>query len=171
MTQSNSSTLPQGYSSGLISSLVCPYPLLQTGLSWEQFSGSTALLPVLVCNVIDLVLAVVTNGSWRYGFLPLTICEISPLVTTSLVNYSSGVISTSVISSRPLGSSNMNLTRFLAALVDHQAWYTQGLTTNDIGDALYAIYVSASENNSNSAGDVNNLLLRELVSLPVLCIV
>ena len=110
----------------------------------------------------------VTNASWKYDFLPLTVCAISPLVTTSLVSYSDGVINTTVINSQPLGSGNTNVTRFLAAIVDYQSRTTQGLTTNIIGDALYSIYVSASGNNSSSTEDVTNLLLWEMVSFPLL---
>ncbi|KAF8440555.1 hypothetical protein L210DRAFT_3669836 [Boletus edulis BED1] len=113
-----------------------------------------------------LTLAVVMNASWRYGFLPLTVCEINPLVTISLVSYSNGVINTSVISSESLDSSNSNLTQLLAAIVNHQSVTTQGLTTNAIGDALYAIYVSASGKNSISAEELIDILLRELVSFP-----
>ncbi|KAI9568244.1 hypothetical protein HD554DRAFT_786507 [Boletus coccyginus] len=142
VTKSNSSTVPQASMSGFISSLVCPYPLRQTGFTWEHFT-------------------VTTNANWRYDFFPLTVCAIDPLVTTSLVSYSNGVIETTVLSSRSLGSSNSNLTQFLAAIIDRQSRTTQGLTTNSIGDALYSIYVSAS-NNSTSPDDVTNLLLREL---------
>ena len=108
----------------------------------------------------------VTNATWKYHVLPLTVCAINPLVTTSLVNYSSGVINTSVIRSRPLGSDNTKLTQFLAAIVDYQSRTTQGLTTNTIGDALYSIYVSTSGNNSSSTHNVTNLLLWEMVSFP-----
>ena len=115
------------------------------------------------------VLAVVTNASWKYSFLPLTVCAINPLITTSRVLYAGGVINTTVINALPLGSSNTNLTRFLAAIVNYQSWNTQGLTTNSIGDALYSIYVSAS--NDNSTNDVTELLLTELVSfLDVICL-
>jgi len=109
-------------------------------------------------------LAVTTNASWKYDFLPLTVCAIDPRVTTSLVSYSGGTINTTVLSSQSLGSSNSNLTQFLAAIIHRQSRTTQGLTTNSIGDALYSIYVSAS-NNSTSPDDVTNLLLRELVSV------
>ncbi|KAF8557447.1 hypothetical protein OG21DRAFT_315030 [Imleria badia] len=143
VTRSNSSTVPQSASSGLISSLVCPYPLGQSGFSWEQFT-------------------VVTNASWKYDFLPLTVCTINPLITTSLVNYSSGAISTTVVGSRSLGSSNTNLTQFLAAIIDYQGRTTQSLTTNSIGDALYSIYVSTSGSNSSSTDDVTEFLLREM---------
>ncbi|KAF8127037.1 hypothetical protein EV363DRAFT_1173348 [Boletus edulis] len=143
VTRSNSSTVPQTSASGFLPFVVCPYPLQQTGLSWEHFT-------------------VVMNASWRYGFLPLTVCEINPLVTTSLVSYSNGVINTSVISSESLDSSNSNLTQLLAAIVNHQSVTTQGLTTNAIGDALYAIYVSASGKNSISAEELIDILLREL---------
>ena len=165
VTQSNSSTVPQVASSGLISSLVCPYPLRQANLSWEHFSEFTALLRAFVCNGINVVVsAVVTNSSWKYDFLPLTVCAITPLVTTSLVRYSNGVLNTTVIDSRSLGSGNTNLTQFLAAIVDYQSRTTQSLTTNTIGDALYSIYVSASGNHSSSTEDVTNILLWEMVS-------
>ena len=108
--------------------------------------------------------AVVTNASWKYDFLPLTVCFVTPLVTTSLVNYSGGIIYTNVTSSRSLGSGNTNLTAFLAAIVDYQSRTTQSLTTNTIGDALYSIYVTTSGNNSSSNDDLNTLLLLEMVS-------
>ena len=167
MTQSNSSTVPQSSSSGFISPLVYPYPL-QSGFSWEQFSEFRAMLRVFVCGVNDiLVLVVVTNASWKYDFLPLTVCTINPLVTTSLVNYSSGAINTTVISSRSLGSSNTNLTQFLAAIIDYQGRTTQSLTTNTIGDALYSINVSTSGSNSSSTDDVTKFLIWKTVSFPI----
>ncbi|KAF8557445.1 hypothetical protein OG21DRAFT_1482311 [Imleria badia] len=143
VTRSNSSTVPQSSSSGFISSLVCPYPLRQTGFSWEQFT-------------------VVTNASWKYDFLPLTVCTINPLVTTSLVSYSNGAINTTVISSQSLGINNTNLTQFLAAIIDYQGRTTQSLTTNSIGDALYSIYVSTSGSNSSSTDDVTKFLIWEM---------
>ncbi|KAF8452876.1 hypothetical protein L210DRAFT_3639318 [Boletus edulis BED1] len=143
VTRSNSSTVPETFSSGFLPFVVCPYPLQQTNLSWEHFT-------------------VAMNASGRYGFLPLTLCEINPLITTSLVSYSNGVIDTTVISSRSLDGGSSNLTQFLAAIVNHQSVTTQGLTTNAIGDALYAIYVSASGKNSISAEELIDLLLREL---------
>ncbi|KAG6380455.1 hypothetical protein JVT61DRAFT_8596 [Boletus reticuloceps] len=143
VTQSNSSTVPQTSSSGFLPFIVCPYPLQQTSLSWEHFT-------------------VTMNASWRYGFLPLTFCEINPLITTSLVSYSNGVINTTVISSRSLDGGSSNLTQLLAAIVNHQSVTTQGLTTNAIGDALYAIYVSASGKDSISAEELIDLLLGEL---------
>jgi hypothetical protein len=165
VTRSNSSTVPQVSLSGLISSLVCPYPLRQSNVSWEHFSEFGALLRAFVCNAINVfVSAVTTNASWKYDFLPLTVCAISPLVTTSLVSYSDGTINTNVISSRSLGSGNTNLTQFLAAIVDYQSRTTQGLTTNTIGDALYSIYVSASGSNSSSTEDLTDLLLWEMVN-------
>ncbi|KAI9568245.1 hypothetical protein HD554DRAFT_786849 [Boletus coccyginus] len=142
VTKSNSSTVPQASMNGFISSLVCPYPLRQTGFSWEHFT-------------------VTTSASWKYDFIPLTVCAIDPLVTTSLVSYSHGTINTTVLGSRSLGSNNSNLTQFLAAVIHRQSRTTQGLTTNSIGDALYSIYVSAS-NNSTNPDDVTNLLLKEL---------
>ena len=166
VTRSNSSTVPQATSSGLISSLVCPYPLRQTNFSWDNFSEFGVLLLAFVCNAVNVFVSVViTNASWKYEFLGLTICTISPLVTTSLVNYSNGVVNTTVSSSRSLGSGNTTLTQFLAAIVDYQSRTTQGLTTNTIGDALYSIYVSASGNHSCSTEDVTNLLLLEMVSI------
>jgi hypothetical protein len=163
-TRSNSSTVPQVSSSGLLSSLVCPYPSRQRNLPWENFSEFRALSRPFVCNASNvLVPAVVTNGSWKYGFLPLTVCTISPLVTISFANYSNGIINTTVMSSQSLGSGNTNLTQFLAAIVDYQSRNTQGLTTNTIGDALYSIYVSASGSTSE---DLTDLLLWEMVSFP-----
>jgi hypothetical protein len=170
VTQSNSSTVPQVFSSGLISSLVCPYPFRQSNLSWENFSEFGALPRPFICNTINaLVPAVVTNASWKYGFLPLTVCTISPLFTTSLANYSNGIINTTVISSRSFGSGNTNLAQFLAAIITYQSRTTQSLTTNTFGDALYSIYVSASSNSSSSTEDVTNVLLLEMVSLPLIC--
>ena len=167
VTRSNSSTVPQVSTSGLITSLVCPYPLQQANLSWEHFSEFSALLRAFVCNAMNVVVsAVVTNASWKYDFLPLTVCVISPLITTSLVNYSNGVINTTVISSRSLGSGNTNLTQFLAATIDYQSQITQSLTTNTIGDALYSIHVATSGSNSFSDEDLTDLLLLEMVSFP-----
>ncbi|KAI9568243.1 hypothetical protein HD554DRAFT_2101097 [Boletus coccyginus] len=142
VTQSNSSTVPQTSTSGFISSLVCPYPLRQSDVSWEHFS-------------------VTTNASWKYDFIPLTVCAIEPHVTTSLVSYSDGAINTTVLSSRSLGSDNSNLTQFLAAIIDYQSRTSQGLTTNSIGDALYSIYVS-NPINETSTEEMTNLLLGEL---------
>ena len=126
------------------------------------------MLRVFVCGVNDiLVLVVVTNASWKYDFLPLTVCTINPLVTTSLVNYSSGAINTTVISSRSLGSSNTNLTQFLAVIIDYQGRTTQSLTTNTIEDALYSINVSTSGSNSSSTDDVTKFLIWKTVSFPI----
>lgn len=165
MTRSNSSTISDSSPTALISSVVCPYPLGQTGLPWEQFSKFMTLFRAFACDATNLILlAVFTNATGRYNFLPQTVCMISPVVTTSFVNYSRGAINTTIISSQPLGSGNRNLTQFLAAIVDYQSRTAQSLTSNSIGDALYSIYISALDNNSSNPEDVANYLVRETVS-------
>ena len=154
-----------------MASLVCPY-LQQTGPSWTTFSEFWSSLRAFVRDATNvLVSAVVTNASWKYDFLPLTLCTINPLITTSLVRYANGVINTTVISSRPIGSGNTNLTQFLAALVDYQSRTTQGLTTNSIGDALYSLYISLSSSNSTTAEHLTDTLLWEMVSFFILSVV
>ena len=41
-------------SSGIISSLVCPYPYQQNTMSWENLSEFGALLRAFVCNAMSL---------------------------------------------------------------------------------------------------------------------
>ena len=87
------------------------------------------------------------------------------------MSYANGVVNMTVLSSRPIGNGNTNLTQFLAALVDYQSRTSQGLTANSIGDALYSVYVSLSSKNSTTAEDLTDTLLWEMVSFFILFMV
>ncbi|KIJ59590.1 hypothetical protein HYDPIDRAFT_33030 [Hydnomerulius pinastri MD-312] len=139
VTRSNSSTTPQTESSGFVSSFVCPYPLQQTNFTWDRF-------------------IVTSNGSWKYDFLPLTVCEVVPSFTTSTVHYANNCINATATNTTALGFDHPSLLKFLAAVVDYQARNTQGLTSSSIGDSLYSIYTSTATSNSTDA----TLLLQEL---------
>ncbi|KAF9239992.1 hypothetical protein BU15DRAFT_61625 [Melanogaster broomeanus] len=77
----------------------------------------------------------------RYNFLPSTVCEVSPLLTTVRVNYSSEIIEASeIVESRAFNSSNSALLLFLAGIASYEAREAQGMLTNSIGDALISIY-------------------------------
>ncbi|KIJ61777.1 hypothetical protein HYDPIDRAFT_31105 [Hydnomerulius pinastri MD-312] len=140
VTRSNSSTTPQTESSGFVTSVVCPYPLQQTNFTWDRF-------------------VVTSNGSWKYNFLPLTVCEVVPSFTTSIVNYASKSVNATVTNTTTLGTDHPSLLKFLAAVIDYQARNTQGLTSNSIGDSLYSIYTSTATSNST---DSTEQLLDEL---------
>ncbi|KAH0832929.1 hypothetical protein J3R83DRAFT_11896 [Lanmaoa asiatica] len=141
------------------------YTLQQQGLtanmSCHQTNGTAGDLNLSSSFYpIPVLLANGTTDYWLLAWNITVVCAIDPLVTTSLVTYSGGVVNSTIINSQPLGSGN--LTQFLAAIIDYQSRNAQGLSTNSVGDALYSLYVSASSNNSTSAKDVTNLLLSEM---------
>ena len=82
---------------------------------------------------------VTSQGNGKYQFLRSTTCEIIPKLTTSQVTYANGALNATVLSSTPLSSHNTNLSLFLASVVQYQSMNSQGLGSNSIGDALYAI--------------------------------
>ncbi|KAF9239995.1 hypothetical protein BU15DRAFT_61628 [Melanogaster broomeanus] len=89
-----------------------------------------------------------SSGYSRYNFLPSTVCDVSPLLTTVRVNYSSGIIEASeIIESRPFDSSNSALLLFLAGIASYEAREAQGMLTNSIGDALISIYSATTNAN------------------------
>ncbi|KAH7882016.1 hypothetical protein F5I97DRAFT_1911081 [Phlebopus sp. FC_14] len=125
VTRSNSSTVPQTDSTGLVSSVVCPSPLNTANYSYDRF-------------------IVTSSGNWKYQFLPLTVCEIVPVITLSMVDYANGLMNATAVNSTTFEGGHQNLLKFLAAVVDYQARNTQGLATNSIGDSLYSIFVSTA---------------------------
>ncbi|KAH7916639.1 hypothetical protein BJ138DRAFT_995240, partial [Hygrophoropsis aurantiaca] len=123
VTQTNASDQPNLSGSGFLPSVACP------GANSDAYQR----------------FIIVSQGFYRYDFLPPTVCEIIPLLTNVTVMYSGGVINIAqVISSRQFVSDNANLLRFISGVMSWQARNAQGLVGNSIGDSLFAIYSSTS---------------------------
>ncbi|KAF8838093.1 hypothetical protein BDN67DRAFT_972077 [Paxillus ammoniavirescens] len=82
------------------------------------------------------------QGFYKYNFLPSTICEVTPLITTTRVDYTDGGIinASQIISTQTFSVDNTNLLFYLASVVDYHARNSQDLMNNIIGDTLYSIY-------------------------------
>jgi hypothetical protein len=80
------------------------------------------------------------SGLYKYSFLPTTVCEVVPYLTTVNVTYNGGIISVERIdtSSGLTSSPNLPLSQYIATLMAYQAGANQGMTTNTIGDFLTA---------------------------------
>ncbi|KAH7907770.1 hypothetical protein BJ138DRAFT_1104049 [Hygrophoropsis aurantiaca] len=126
VTRTNASNQPDLLGSGFLPAVVCPGT---NSSAYQRF-------------------VIVSQGFYRYDFLPPTVCEITPLVTNVTVKYSGGLINIAqTISSRPFESDNANLLRFISGVMSWQARNAQGLMGNTIGDSLFAIH-SATSNQS-----------------------
>jgi hypothetical protein len=97
-------------------------------------------------------------SSDRYAFVPYTICEVTPLITTTRVDYTAGGIinasDSEIISNQTFSPDNTYLPFYLAGVANYHARNSQGLMNNIIGDTLYSIY---SSNNTDE-------VYKELVS-------
>ncbi|KAG2064794.1 hypothetical protein BDR04DRAFT_1234896 [Suillus decipiens] len=110
---------------GFLPIVVCPDP--------ASISSTT---PAIFQNKFDVFVA----GEYKYNFLPTTICEVVPYLTTVNVTYSGGIISVDPIGTSPgsTNSSNLALLRYIASVVDFQAQSSQAMTNNPIGEFLTA---------------------------------
>ncbi|KAF9239997.1 hypothetical protein BU15DRAFT_61630 [Melanogaster broomeanus] len=133
-------TLP---GNGFLPSVVCPGQRNESIQSFQKF-------------------IIATQGLYRYNFLDSTVCEVTPLLTTVRVNYSSEIIeASSIVESRPFDSSNSDLLLFLASIASYEGREAQGMLTNSIGDALVSIY-SATTNVTSPIEDGTEQVYAEL---------
>ncbi|KAG2028789.1 hypothetical protein BDR03DRAFT_1019348 [Suillus americanus] len=93
--------------------------------------------------------AILTQGFYKYGFLQASVCEVAPLLTTVRADYSDQEISAEVISSTPFQPENAALLSFIASVAKFQSVDSQGLTSSTIGDTLYSIYSSTTNESIN----------------------
>ncbi|KAG1833235.1 hypothetical protein DFJ58DRAFT_847876 [Suillus subalutaceus] len=77
------------------------------------------------------------SGLYKYDFLPTTVCEVVPYLTTVNVTYNGGIISVDRIDTST-SSPNFPLSQYIATVMAYQSGTNQGLTTNTIGDFLTA---------------------------------
>ncbi|KIK94959.1 hypothetical protein PAXRUDRAFT_415988 [Paxillus rubicundulus Ve08.2h10] len=128
----------------------------QQYVTWANASGqpdpaATGFLPTVVCpghrNASDVYssFVIATQGFYKYDFLPSTICEVTPLVTTTRVDYSNGGIinASQIISKQTFAPNDTYLLFFLAGVANYHARNSQGLMNNIIGDTLYSTYSAA----------------------------
>ncbi|KAF8835575.1 hypothetical protein BDN67DRAFT_1072350 [Paxillus ammoniavirescens] len=85
---------------------------------------------------------IATQGFYKYNFLPSTICEVTPLITTTRAHYTNGGIinASQIISTQTFSADNADLLFYLAGVVDYHARNSQGLMNNIVGDTLYSIH-------------------------------
>ncbi|KAG2139934.1 hypothetical protein BD769DRAFT_172151 [Suillus cothurnatus] len=115
-------------------------------MSGQMDSASEGFLPVVVCPNPNTTtfnpykFNVFMAGLYKYSFLPTTVCEVVPYLTTVNVTYNGGIISVERIdtSSGLTSSPNLPLSQYIATLMAYQAGANQGMTTNTIGDFLTA---------------------------------
>ncbi|KAF9239491.1 hypothetical protein BU15DRAFT_61995 [Melanogaster broomeanus] len=125
----------------------------QQYVTWANASGQpdvagTGFLPAIVCpgqvDASDVYskFVIAMQGFYKYDFLPSTICEVTPLVTTTRVDYKAGgIINPSrIISNQTFSSDNNDLLFFLAGAANYHGRNSQGLYNNIIGDTLYSTY-------------------------------
>ncbi|KIJ17979.1 hypothetical protein PAXINDRAFT_9068 [Paxillus involutus ATCC 200175] len=116
--------------------------------TWADASGQpdvagTGFLPTIVCpghndpSDVYSRFVIATQGFYRYDFLPSTICEVTPLITTTRVDYTDGGIinASEIISNQTFSPDNTYLLFYLAGVANYHARNSQGL-----GDTLYSIY-------------------------------
>jgi hypothetical protein len=80
------------------------------------------------------------SGLYKYNFLPTTVCEVVPYLTTVNVTYNGGIISVDRVnpSSGLTSSPNFPLSQYIATVMLYQAGSNQAMVKNTIGDFLTA---------------------------------
>ncbi|KIJ61267.1 hypothetical protein HYDPIDRAFT_189685 [Hydnomerulius pinastri MD-312] len=87
-------------------------------------------------------LVIATQGFYKYDFLPPTICEVTPLITTIRVDYTDGGIinASEIVSNRTFTADESDLLFYLAGVANYYARHAQGLLNNITGDTVFSIY-------------------------------
>ncbi|KAF8835841.1 hypothetical protein BDN67DRAFT_1072221 [Paxillus ammoniavirescens] len=128
----------------------------QQYVTWANASGQpdlagTGFLPSVVCpghlNTSEVYskFVIATQGFYKYDFLPSTVCEVTPLITTTRVDYTDGGIinASQIISNQTFSPDDTYLLFYLAGVANYHARNSQGLLNNIIGDTLYSMYSGA----------------------------
>ncbi|KAG0708736.1 hypothetical protein DFH29DRAFT_1075158 [Suillus ampliporus] len=101
-------------------------------------------IPVVVCpspgSTSSTKFDIFLSGLYKYEFLPTTVCEVVPYLTTVNVTYNEGLISVdwTGTSSGLTDNSNLPLSQYIANVISYQMGSNQGMTLNTIGDFLSA---------------------------------
>ncbi|KIK75814.1 hypothetical protein PAXRUDRAFT_18663 [Paxillus rubicundulus Ve08.2h10] len=150
------------------------YTTSQQYVTWANASGQpdvagTGFLPTIVCpghvNASDVYsrFVIATQGFYKYDFVPYTICAVTPLITTTRVDYTEGGIinASEIISNQTFSPNDTYLLFYLAGVANYHARNSQGLMNNVIGDTLYSIY--SGEFDTPISNNTNEVF-RELAS-------
>ncbi|KAG1837652.1 hypothetical protein DFJ58DRAFT_846391 [Suillus subalutaceus] len=116
-TAGNASGQMDNVTQGFLPTVVCPNPQNSTFNPYK----------------FDVFMA----GLYKYDFLPTTVCEVVPYLTTVNVTYNGGIISVDRIDTST-SSPNFPLSQYIATVMAYQSGANQGMTTNTIGDFLTA---------------------------------
>ncbi|KAG1840854.1 hypothetical protein F4604DRAFT_1939882 [Suillus subluteus] len=119
---------------GFLPIVVCPDPLSTT---FNPYKFGAAFVIFLRCLASKLSADVFMAGLYKYNFLPTTVCEVVPYLTTVNVTYNGGIISVDRIDAST-SSPNFPLSQYIATVIAYQSGANQGMATNTIGDFLTA---------------------------------
>jgi hypothetical protein len=112
----------------------------------------------------SVLIAILSQGFYKYRFLEASVCEVVPLLTTVRAKYNGNLISSEVISSRPFQPENTQLLSFVAGVARFQSTNSQGLVSSAIGDTLYSIYSSTTNTSIDDNLGNQTQVYKELVS-------
>ncbi|KIJ18002.1 hypothetical protein PAXINDRAFT_9091 [Paxillus involutus ATCC 200175] len=125
------------------------FTVYQQGITADITCQTPASSQLLNFTNTNITLDVTSPGMYssdRYAFVPYTICEVTPLITTTRVDYTAGGIinasDSEIISNQTFSPDNTYLPFYLAGVANYHARNSQGLMNNIIGDTLYSIYSS-----------------------------
>ncbi|KAG2030590.1 hypothetical protein BDR03DRAFT_1016980 [Suillus americanus] len=119
---------------GFLPIVVCPDPLSTT---FNPHKFGTVFIIFLRCLASKLFADVFMSGSvYKYSFLPTTVCEVVPYLTTVNVTYNGGIISVDRISASSgfTISPNFPISQYITTVMAYQSALNQGIATNTIGD-------------------------------------
>ncbi|EIW74397.1 hypothetical protein CONPUDRAFT_170125 [Coniophora puteana RWD-64-598 SS2] len=115
-------------------------------------------MPIIPCPQQTLTqgnnnsFAIKMAGLCKYSAINSTICQVTPLVTDTVVTYNGGIISQQyIVDSWLLGEVNPSAMAFLVGLVDWIGQTAQGMVSNDVGDSVNTILSSLPNMNGTSA--------------------
>ncbi|KAF8837128.1 hypothetical protein BDN67DRAFT_973404 [Paxillus ammoniavirescens] len=139
-------------------------PTNSSGVVDETRAG---IIPMVVCPTQDnqgaltnQSLAIVFQGFYEYDFIPPTVCEVNPLVTTVSAQYNAGVVDINdTITTEVLSENAKNVQGVVSTLLSWHATSAQGLTSNIIGDAIFSIYSTQPTQNTSFSQTLLNEIL------------
>ncbi|KAF9235414.1 hypothetical protein BU15DRAFT_64861 [Melanogaster broomeanus] len=141
VTLANASVELDVSGTGFLPTVVCPGHINGSDI-YSRFGQSFRIFTPRMSLTVHRVPVIATQGFDKYDFLPSTVCEVTPLITTTRVSYVDGgtINPSQIISNQSFSPNDTELLFYLASVANYYARNSQGLANNIIGDTLYSVY-------------------------------
>ncbi|KAF9235401.1 hypothetical protein BU15DRAFT_64850 [Melanogaster broomeanus] len=160
VTSTNASEPVDGSGTGFLSTVICPGHINGSDV-YSTFGQSFSIFTPQISLTEHGVPVIATQGFDKYDFLPSTVCEVTPFVTTTRVDYIDGgtINPSQILMQQSFSPNDTELLFYLASVANYHARNSQGLANNIIGDTLYAVY---SGRYNTTIGSNSSEVYREL---------